>query len=228
MLYDGWVLRFARGYTKRANSVNPLYPSRMAVGQKVRQCEEIYAAKGLPSIFRLTSFAAPAGLDELLAERGYRKLDTTLVLSLELRGWATPEELGHGTVCDEALDDWLSHFGSLLAQSATGQGVHREILEAIPSRRYLVSRYASAKPVSCGVGVLDGGFVGLFDVVTHPDRRNEGHATALVTAVLRRARRAGASHAYLSVVLDNQPARCLYDKLGFEELYRYWYRIGSH
>jgi len=26
-LYDGWVVRFARGHTRRANSVNPLYPS---------------------------------------------------------------------------------------------------------------------------------------------------------------------------------------------------------
>lgn len=25
ILYDGWVLRFAKGYTNRANSVNPIY-----------------------------------------------------------------------------------------------------------------------------------------------------------------------------------------------------------
>ena len=29
-LLDGWVLRFANGYTRRANSVNLLYPSEQA------------------------------------------------------------------------------------------------------------------------------------------------------------------------------------------------------
>ena len=29
MLCDGWVLRFARGYIKRANSINPLFDSRL-------------------------------------------------------------------------------------------------------------------------------------------------------------------------------------------------------
>ena len=44
MLFDGWILRFAEGYTKRANSVNPLYGSSLDVSEKVDICEELYAA----------------------------------------------------------------------------------------------------------------------------------------------------------------------------------------
>ena len=35
MLYDGWVLRFSDGYTKRANSSNPLYGGVLSVDEKI-------------------------------------------------------------------------------------------------------------------------------------------------------------------------------------------------
>ena len=42
ILFDGWILRFSEGYTKRANSVNPLFASSMDVGEKVDTCERLY------------------------------------------------------------------------------------------------------------------------------------------------------------------------------------------
>ena len=69
-LYDGWVLRFSSGYTFRANSVNPLYPSSLPVAEKLAFCEAMYAREGLPAVFKLTD-ASPEGLDETLAAAGY-------------------------------------------------------------------------------------------------------------------------------------------------------------
>ena len=58
--YDGWVLRFAEGYTRRANSINPLYPSTLDPIEKIRVCEEIYAARGQDIVFKLTPACEPA------------------------------------------------------------------------------------------------------------------------------------------------------------------------
>ena len=79
MLYDGWVLRFSKGYTKRANSVNPLYLSRLESIPKVAVCENLYRERSMPPIFRLTPLA-PEDLDSILDVRGYKRIDPTLVM----------------------------------------------------------------------------------------------------------------------------------------------------
>ena len=81
-------------------------------------------------------------------------------------------------------------------------------------------------PVACGIAVLERELVGLFDVVTLPHARRQGHANALVESLLAWGRNGGARHAYLQVVEANQPARALYQRLGFDDLYRYWYRVA--
>src|SRR4051812_28687177 len=70
LLYDGWVLRFSNRYTRRANSVNPLYPSTLGINQKISACEQFYGRHGLNTVFKMTAQSTP-GLDALLAEQGY-------------------------------------------------------------------------------------------------------------------------------------------------------------
>lgn len=54
-VYDGgWVLRFADGYTRRANSVNPLYSSVEDADTKIRRCEALYVSHGLSTVFKIT------------------------------------------------------------------------------------------------------------------------------------------------------------------------------
>ena len=67
---DGWLLRFADGHTRRANSVNPLRKGSRDVREKIAECEAAYQAQGLPAIFRISALAEP-GVDEALDASGY-------------------------------------------------------------------------------------------------------------------------------------------------------------
>ncbi|HEX8691685.1 MAG TPA: GNAT family N-acetyltransferase [Longimicrobium sp.] len=221
---EGWILRFANGYTKRANSVNPLHPPGGGLEAAVAACERIYREQGLPPVFRLTSPFAPPELDELLERRGYRLVDPTLVLRLDLR--EQPAGSGEsGEMLEETLDGWFPVHSALLGVLPETQAKHRAILEAIVPRRLFALRGEYGEAAACGLGVLEGDLFGLFDLVTAPERRGRGHGTALVCGMLEWARERGAAHAYLQVVEANAPARRLYEKLGFGEAYRYWYRV---
>ena len=223
MLYDGWVLRFSKGYTKRANSANALYPSAIDTREKVAFCEAQYKARELGPIFRITPFA-PADLDGILEACGYELIDTTLVQHLDLsQNTPTPS----GQVRETTLDDWLPIYCRLKSAPLEAHRTHREILEAILGRCFYAALTISGEAVSCALGVLEGEFFGFFDVVTAPEHRNKGHGTALLSSMLDWAQENGARHAYLGVVEANSPARHLYDKLGFREVYRYWYRVPS-
>ncbi len=222
--YDGWVLRFANGYTKRANSVNPLYPSEIALKEKIDYCERAYAERGLPPIFRLIEPFVPSDLDSTLAEQGYEAFHPTRVMGLDLSAYEEMASIGF-QIREHPLDPWLEIFSQLSGYNFEKQPLHRKILEKIPTPPLFVSGEISGQPVTCGLGVLQDELIGIFDIVTHPDHRNQGLAAKLVREILNWGRERGAEQAYLQVMDSNAPARNLYTKLGFRDLYRYWYRV---
>jgi ribosomal protein S18 acetylase RimI-like enzyme len=228
LLLDGWVLRFGRGFTKRANSIVPLYASAQPVLDKIRFCEDLYAKEHLKTIFRLTTVCDNAPLDELLAERGYAAIEPTLVLAAPLGGRQWNEARGFQRVAGEA---WLAAYAHHAAIPASAQALHAMLLRGIRTDHLfgaIVTELAEAASgaAALGLAVLERELVGLFDIVTDPGQRRRGHARELVNSLLAWGTRCGAEYAYLQVVESNAPARALYQELGFTTLYRYWYRVS--
>ena len=230
MLLDGWVLRFSRGFTKRANSVTPLYAAEHDPLEKVRYCEELYARERLSTIFRLTTFSEEDGLDELLADRGYQSIDPTQVLHRPL---ATREFDFAGAFSTVPVASFLAAYAVLhepdidaRAARATSE-LHRAILKGIRAETVFGSIVEDGEPVACGMAVVEREVVGLFDVVVHPRCRRRGHGRALVESLLDHAVEKGARIAYLQVLQGNAAARSLYAGLGFEPLYEYQYRVSK-
>ena len=81
--------------------------------------------------------------------------------------------------------------------------------------------------IGCGLGVVEDKFVGLFDIVIDPQYRNQGFGKLLVENILKWGKNKEADTAYLQVLADNASAIRLYEKVGFKEAYRYWYRIKA-
>ncbi len=223
--YDGWVLRFANGYTRRANSVYPLYPHSIDLIEKIKFCEALFSQKQIPLNFKMTA-AAPDQLDVCLDEMGYIKRGITSVQTCQIADLAQPQLDGVDFIQDDALTDvWLLCFLDLAPtmqhHSTTMQQVLGRILPATCFLRVVEGKTV----IGAGMAVADGDYVGLFDIISSPQARGRGIGRAIVLYLLAWGRSQGATKSYLQVVANNEPALRLYSKFGFEEAYQYWYRV---
>ncbi|MEX2311522.1 MAG: hypothetical protein WD624_03605, partial [Rhodospirillales bacterium] len=73
--HNGWLFRFANGVSRRANSVAPfpLTSGAVSVDAQIHAAEAFYKVHGLPPRLQISPAAEPAGLDRILAGRGYER-----------------------------------------------------------------------------------------------------------------------------------------------------------
>lgn len=226
MFYDGWIIRFANGYTRRANSVIALYESRLPVIEKINQCEALYTAQGLGPVFKLTEASCPAGLDTALADRGYMAQARTSVQTVDLAALDLKTiNIPHLTLTHTATPEWITAFMRL--SSIDGQ--HTGIITELLCRMAFPVAYATITQddeiVAVGLGICGLGYIGLFDVVTEPAYRNRRFGRQIVRRLLNWGQGQGARQGFLQVLADNAPARYLYGTVGFREMDTYWYRV---
>jgi ribosomal protein S18 acetylase RimI-like enzyme len=224
VMVDGWVFREAMGYTKRANSAMALH-ARGRFGDTLEQAQCFYAAAGNPTIFRLTPLAGGEP-DQMLADRGYGVVDETIVMTTALAD-TTPTDRAV-TVASDWTGGWEDGYAGAHALNPDARRAHRAILDRIaPFSKAFATVWDDGHPVAFGLGVVERGHLGLFDIVTVPEARRKGAARKLVSALMRWGYERDASTAWLSVIADNERAKPLYAQLGFRELYRYHYRVSD-
>jgi ribosomal protein S18 acetylase RimI-like enzyme len=226
MMYDGWVLRFANGFTKRSNSVNPLYFSTFYVHEKIQYCERIYENKGLKAVFKMTPSVYPEDLDEILEFKGYLFDSETSVQVLKLENFnISPQR--EAILQTHLSQEWLNHFCYLTNIPEGHKSTLKKILYNIAPKACFASLrdFGENDVISCGLGVHKDKYLGVYNVVTNENFRNRGYGRQLVLNLLNWAKDKGVETVYLHVMVNNKPALKLYANLGFKEVYRYWYRI---
>jgi GNAT superfamily N-acetyltransferase len=163
-------------------------------------------------------------LDKLLAEQGYREDARTSVQTLNLDGLAAPRT-DCVTLSGELTDSWLDAYCRLNDVNPQHLPTMTRLLEnIIPAHCFLTLQHGG-EAAAVGLAVAEREYVGLFDIVTAAPLRRLGLGTELILHLLRWGKANGAQQGYLQVMCNNAPALRLYAKLGFAEIYQYWYRI---
>ena len=227
ILLDGWVLRFAGGATKRSNSVNPVYESSMPVEDKIKICEEIYSSKNLKTVFKMTGHTKTTDLDMILENMGYEKNTIVSVQTLSVDTFNV-EPFESKIISDEFKDDWADCFMDFAGIEQDQRPAYKEILRHVFLKKCFLTINLKGKPVCCGLGILDGRFLGIFDIAVSPEYRGWGFGRLAMEGILGWGKEQNANTAFLQVFHDNSLALKLYKKMGFQEIYQYWYRVKDN
>ena len=222
VLFGAWLLRFSAGLSRRANSVNPLGPECADVAAAIATAEALYAAHGLPTIFRVPSIADPA-LDRELAERGYTSEGESCVLHAaldRLRPAADPAV----RLLPAPAAAWLRAMAALQGHTPAQRAIYRRIVGAIaiPARFALLR--VDGEPAALAYGAIHDRLLCYESVITAPAQRRQGCARRILGSLAAWAHDTGATGACLQVEAGNMAGRALYQSLGFAELHRYHYR----
>jgi GNAT superfamily N-acetyltransferase len=225
LLYDGWVLRLSGGYTKRANSISPIHYSTLDLNVKIETCEKIYLNNSLPTIFKITPSVHPEDLDKILEKRAYSLIDVTSVQTLHLENVKAPI-LKSVCMNQNLTDPWLEHFCRLNKVAPLNKHIMVQMLANIATPKCFISLSIKGEVIACGLGVIEREYIGVYDIVTDENYRNQGFGEQLLLNLLSWGKDNGAKHSYLAVVQNNAAAQRLYSKIGYTEVYKYWYRLN--
>ncbi|MDO8358779.1 MAG: GNAT family N-acetyltransferase [Devosia sp.] len=217
-----WVLRAANGYTQRANSVQPLDPGDDDdLDTRIAHARDWYAARGLPSIFRMTPLASPR-LVLALDAAGWTMVDRSCTLAMDMPD-AAPDRRG------ECLDPFGERF---LHCQRTMWGYPEDkmqkfiaLMRSVTVPMVGVVLYSDDNvAVATSLWAVADGIAVTGNVVTDTMQRRRGFGGAMMRTGLAWAKGQGATTAALNVVADNAAGRGLYASLGYRWLFDYAYR----
>jgi ribosomal protein S18 acetylase RimI-like enzyme len=194
----GWLLRAAGGHTSRANSAIPLDFSATLAG--LPAIVDWYRDRGLP---------AWLAVPERLLRVGAAGIKSTRVMVRELAPVADPPAAALAVTLKRIPDaDWLTIYQ---------REVPVEVLTAVLDGAVVFATVAGAAVGRGAVTTAPDGirWLGISSVRVAEDRRRQGLAAAVCTALQAWGAEQGADQMYVEVLADNDPAIALYESLGF-------------
>ena len=218
----GWEIRRTPDVSSgRVNSVNAIAPECGKFDLVLEKARDLFAQQDEWPLVRIHPLAGEKPVDRM-KELGLHGEGETVVKVASLTDALEPSSLSC-VVSDAMTTDWLRAYGDAHDTSAEEREAIARALSRVSVSQGFAVIYDEGRPVASGRGAVADGWVGLFQISTHPTMRRRGFGAAVVSAIMAWGRKAGARNAYLQVETKNDTARRLYRNFGFREAYRYTY-----
>lgn len=225
--HDGtWAVRLTASHpSRRLNSVNPLDPSdHNDIAARVARVGQRFRGYGRQLTFRQSPLA-PLELTQFLEERGFCRIGNSVVLSAAIDRLSTENAFDQIPLKD--VGRYVDASIQIHDHDAQIKPGLSEVITAIKPAAGMFVLEDDDGPVSSVICVQDGSLAGILDLATREEQKRQGKGRRLLAAALKWAKNRGANTAWLQVESDNEAALAMYEKLGFETAYRYFYLVDQ-
>jgi len=211
-----FVIRDGAGGGKRVSAASATGVVR---ADDIESAETAMRALGQPSLFTLRDRADP--LDALLAARGYRMVDPTVI-----RACAIESLTAHHPPPLSAFTLWepLQIMRDIWAEGGIGPA-RLAVMDRVTGPKTGLFGRSKDTPAGTGFVALHGAIAMVHALEVRPDFRRQGTARHMILAAAHWAAGQGARSVALAVTTGNEAANALYASLGMPFWARYHYRL---
>ncbi|MEK6221098.1 MAG: GNAT family N-acetyltransferase [Chloroflexota bacterium] len=229
---EGWRMRYNQGVSRRLNSVWPnLLHGKLPIEKRVEEVENFYLSRETLPRFQICPAALPSDLPKILTARGYSADAYTHVKTAPIAWVLSKTEANPAleiTTSNILTDEWMRLYRQSASFDAHGETMRRGTLTRIGQSACFVLIKVNQQKAAIGLGVAERNWVGVFSMNTLPTFRKQGAATTILNYLGNWGLELGAQELYLQVMQSNENAKNMYAKLGFLELYQYYYAEARH
>lgn len=223
-----WRLRWAGPRAGRANTVRVAGRPDRGIPDALVAVADWYTERGGWPMLQVPS---PSQFDDIFEGHGWAVLRRSRLMAASTQRVALATESARArtdmvlSVADTPDEEWLT----LLSGDDVGARADIEPILTAPAQVGFVScrKSDSGELLGIGRGVVVGDRAGINNMVTAPEARRRGVATAVIGALVDWAEPLQIFRWFLRVPTDSEPALSLYDTLGFTRHHDYVYRAPT-
>jgi GNAT superfamily N-acetyltransferase len=211
-----WRLRYADGWTNRANSALPLGHADRPLDEAVRACARFYAERAAPAKITVP-LPVRRDVARHLVATGWVAQPLVLVQTARLDAWPSP-----GPIRIALVQRPSSGLLGLLTARKQDPNARQElppaarhVLFGVDAVRFAQAVDDDGRAIAGARGALVDGWLHIGLVEVTPRARRQGLARAVSASLGEWARGLGATRAVLQVEESNDPAVRLYASMGF-------------
>ncbi|VXC82285.1 GNAT family N-acetyltransferase [Sphingomonas sp. 8AM] len=216
-----WAVSLSGGGSRRSNSASAVRPDAILDAATLRALGDAFASAEQAMILRITELTGSAG--DLLDAAGFSAPEgVTRTLVCPVASVGPPSKAPRPDRMETTLRD---------TPDARWLVTRRRLAPTVEDPWQVAARlaapacYARRGDVAIGYAALHDSIAVIEAIGTDRAARRQGHARAIVAALVEWAVDAGAEHVALQIEETNAAARALYDRAGFViDAYGYHYR----